>query len=241
LNSEKLKSAWQPEGSYWLAGLCAGGVLAYEIARQLQAQGNTIAMVALMEAVSPTAELKSGLVANQRMNRLTQAMQGQEKANLLVRMAKFGTIVGRKVVNTIAYEISSRIQQKVEAIQFQVFRYCLDRQWTPPLLISPTSVRKTYLFAEQSYVPSTPFEGDVLLLRATVGEGIDRPYHECYADPLFGWESLVTQKVCVYDIPGGHSSMLQAPHVGVLAERIQAYMDQVSHSATPVSSMQLTN
>jgi aspartate racemase len=231
----------QPEGSYWLAGLCAGGVLAYEIARQLQAQGNTISMVALMEAVSPTAELKSGLVANQRMNRLTQAMQGQEKANLLVRMAKFGTIVGRKVVNTIAYEISSRIQQKVEAIQFQVFRYCLDRQWTPPLLISPTSVRKTYLFAEQSYVPSTPFEGDVLLLRATVGEGIDRPYHECYADPLFGWESLVTQKVCVYDIPGGHSSMLQAPHVGVLAERIQAYMDQVSHSATPVSSMQLTN
>lgn len=226
----------QVEGPYWLAGLCAGGVLAYEIARQLQAQGHTIAMVALMDAVSPMAEMKTGLVSDQRLNRLAQAMQGQEKMNPVVRAAKLAAIVGKKVWNTVSYEISSRIEHQIEITQLRLFRYCLDRQWTPPLTLSPTCVRKTYLFAEQSYTPTTPFEGEVLLLRSTQGEGIDQPYQEMYVDPRFGWDELVTQGVCMHDIPGGHSSMLQEPHVSVLAERIQSYIDQVvesSHTVCP--------
>jgi hypothetical protein len=34
-----------------------------------------------------------------------------------------------------------------------------------------------------------------------------------------------TRGVRVSDAPGGHSSMLQEPHVSVLAERMQSYID----------------
>ena len=38
--------------------------------------------------------------------------------------------------------------------------------------------------------------------------------------------SGATRGVRVFDVPGGHSSMLQEPNVQVLAERMQAYIDE---------------
>ena len=65
-----------------------------------------------------------------------------------------------------------------------------------------------------------------MLFRATHGIGADEPYIERYADPLLGWGQRTSHDVHVYDIPGGHSSMLQEPNVRVLAARMQAYLDE---------------
>ena len=54
-----------------------------------------------------------------------------------------------------------------------------------------------------------------MLFRATHGTGADEPYIERYADPLLGWGQRTSHDVHVYDIPGGHSSMLQEPNVRV--------------------------
>lgn len=43
----------QPHGSYLLAGSSMGGLLAFEIARQLQVQGQKIALLALFDTISP--------------------------------------------------------------------------------------------------------------------------------------------------------------------------------------------
>jgi hypothetical protein len=43
----------QATGPYYLAGLCIDGVVAYEMARQLVAQGHEVAMLALLDAPSP--------------------------------------------------------------------------------------------------------------------------------------------------------------------------------------------
>ncbi len=42
----------QAEGPYFLSGYCNGGLLAYEMARQLQAQGQTVGLVLLMDSDS---------------------------------------------------------------------------------------------------------------------------------------------------------------------------------------------
>ena len=44
----------QSHGPYNLAGLCFGGVVAYEVARQLEAQGEEVAMVAVIDAALPS-------------------------------------------------------------------------------------------------------------------------------------------------------------------------------------------
>jgi thioesterase domain-containing protein len=41
--------AVQPRGPYLLGGVCSGGVVAFEVARQLQAQGQQVALLALVE------------------------------------------------------------------------------------------------------------------------------------------------------------------------------------------------
>src|SRR5580692_11011500 len=43
----------QPEGPYYLAGLCVNGVIAYEMARQLELVGQQVALLALFDAQNP--------------------------------------------------------------------------------------------------------------------------------------------------------------------------------------------
>jgi amino acid adenylation domain-containing protein len=43
----------QPTGPYLLGGICSGGVIAYEIAQQLQAQEEQVALLALVEPIMP--------------------------------------------------------------------------------------------------------------------------------------------------------------------------------------------
>jgi hypothetical protein len=43
----------QPEGPYFLGGYCNGALLAYEMARQLQAKGQTVGLLLLIDADSP--------------------------------------------------------------------------------------------------------------------------------------------------------------------------------------------
>lgn len=45
--------AVQPEGPYYLGGFCLGGIVAFELARQLRAEGQEVALLALFESASP--------------------------------------------------------------------------------------------------------------------------------------------------------------------------------------------
>jgi thioesterase domain-containing protein len=45
----------RPEGPYLLAGYCAGGTVAFEVARQLSEQGQRVALLALLASPFPTA------------------------------------------------------------------------------------------------------------------------------------------------------------------------------------------
>ena len=47
--------AHQPRGPYLLGGYCFGGVVAYEMARQIEAQGEHVSLLALM-MFSPSTE-----------------------------------------------------------------------------------------------------------------------------------------------------------------------------------------
>ena len=52
--------------------MCAGGVIAYEMARQLEATGEDVELVVLLDSALPTTPKRQGRIASQRMGRLTQ-------------------------------------------------------------------------------------------------------------------------------------------------------------------------
>lgn len=45
--------AFQPSGPYFIGGFCLGGIVAFELARQLRAQNQQVALLALFESPSP--------------------------------------------------------------------------------------------------------------------------------------------------------------------------------------------
>jgi thioesterase domain-containing protein len=51
--SVKSIRAVQPEGPYFVAGWCAAGLIAYEIAQRLRAQDQEVALLVLFDAVNP--------------------------------------------------------------------------------------------------------------------------------------------------------------------------------------------
>ena len=61
----------QPQGPYILGGMCAGGVIAYEMARQLEVRGEKVERVILLDAALPGTPKRQGRITKQRMNRLT--------------------------------------------------------------------------------------------------------------------------------------------------------------------------
>lgn len=75
----KSLQAIQPEGPYLLAGFCIGGLLAYEMARQLQAQGQQVDLLVLIDPASPAhfsdRLVRSTISGLSRLLRLPQKKQ----------------------------------------------------------------------------------------------------------------------------------------------------------------------
>ena len=221
----KLRSI-QSHGPYLLGGMCAGGVIAYEIARQLQGQGEMVAMVALIDAADVAAPTKTWRFAQQRIESFSAVFSQDASVRFHSLLVMFMAAL-RKAKNLVAYLVGQRVRNLRDGITMRLFRFYMDQGFGLPRALEKIPVRTVYLFAEKSYRPETPYHGELLLFRATCGEGADEPYIERYSDPLLGWGPRTTGDVRVCDIPGGHSSMLQEPNVQVLATRMQAYVDQV--------------
>jgi thioesterase domain-containing protein len=51
--------AFQPEDPYLLGGICSGGLVAYEMAQQLQRQGQRVALLALVEIFAEEANVRN--------------------------------------------------------------------------------------------------------------------------------------------------------------------------------------
>ena len=65
----------QPHGPYLVGGMCAGGVIAFEIARQLQSQGEKVAVVALIDAADAAATPRAWRFASQRIRSFSTVFQ----------------------------------------------------------------------------------------------------------------------------------------------------------------------
>ena len=221
----KIKSV-QPLGPYVLGGMCAGGVIAFEMALQLQARGERVALVALLDASTPGAPLKPWRLAKERLDRLAGELRRVQKASAIRRAVSFAGSFARKLRNFVAYQVGKAWGEARDKLRMRLLRAALDRGRRPPRLIGQLSATITYLHAEREYRPGRALEeGGLVLFRATRGEGIDAPFIDFYEDPLLGWGSLSSHGVCAVDVPGGHTSMLQEPHVDILAHRMQEAID----------------
>ena len=182
----------QPRGPYMLGGLCAGGVIAYEMASQLKSAGETVQLVALFDAAKPRAKKRVGRISKQRARRIeavfagVRGEHGYRCRDLLLLQIGVGqgherTCVGGLLTREAPDHTSpiSRIAQIARA------RTSLAFSTLPEL-----TVREIYDSAEARYSPKALSDAGVMLLRAQSGDSDDQPYREVYADDTFEWGSV---------------------------------------------------
>lgn len=222
----------QPIGPYMLGGLCAGGVIAYEMASQLKSAGEHVKLVAILDAAKPHALKRPGRLAAQRADRLRLMLagSGNTRTSLFVRSYRLAKGVTKKILGYISWKVSSEAKGLSTRIRFRVLREVLSRSLPWPSFLTELSVREIYDSAEALYVAKPLSDANILLVRAQVGEGGDTPYREIFADDTFGWKSI-SPEIGVIDVKGGHSSMLQEPSVESLAS---ALTRRLKHEAEPL-------
>lgn len=197
----------QPTGPYHLGGLCSGGVIAYEMALQLQAMGETVGLVAIMDAVEP----QTPPTPKPRQSAAPSDAQS-----------------GRRPVGFALSALAAKTRQAVMGqlprwstrTRLGVLKVVLKTGLAWPKWLAPLSVEDIYLAAKARYRPGELHQGQVLVLIASAGEGSDEPEICAYQDDYLGWRRVVRCSLEAVPVAGGHFSMLQAPHVDVISAQI---------------------
>lgn len=240
----------QPEGKYHLGGLCAGGVIAFEMARQLAQAGASVGLVAIMDAMEPTAPVRRFREVSRRLRRLDRLWQRARGASSIPPSSRAALSINRpkgmggllralfvKVFTTVWFSLSSRVSALGVALRIRLLRVVLARRWSWPGVIGSLSVRQIYTDAKQRYTPRPAKIERVLLLKATQGYGIDEPVGGMSDDPLLGWGPYVQGELKDVSVQGGHSSMLQEPYVKHVASIVGRFLEgrTSDHAPAPMS------
>lgn len=185
-----------------LAGWCADGVLAYEMAQQLRAVGIAVPLLVLFDSHNPTA-VRRGLWPGRDRFRFHLASVSRLGAAQVLAYA-------RDRVQTLA----ARLQTKFWRAGYR--RRMYSGPDVDPGLRDPERILS---LAVAEYLPQ-PYPGSVLLVRPE-----SRPAGR-FADPAFGWNELVPHLRTV-DVPGNHVEMFREPNVDAMAAALNSVLPEI--------------
>lgn len=187
----------QPHGPYLLGGFSGGGISAYEIAQQLEALGESVSLLAMLDTPLP--------------QRIPLSLQDRISIQWQELKAKGIGYPMTWLRNRIAWEISKRgtsIDNKTTNQQFH-----------------NDEIEAGFLRSVAAY-KIKPWSGHTVLLRPAqignwhVGDGRMIDSQRAYVLPDNGWGGLV-DGVEVIEVPGNHDSMVLEPNVRVLAAEMK--------------------
>jgi amino acid adenylation domain-containing protein len=226
----------QPEGPYLLAGLSNGGNIALEMAQQLQAKGQTVALLAMFDSVGP-----EGVELMSPLPRLLSSLQYALQFSVPRSMA----ILRQSGLETFATKLKSywsTYHDKPESVDVPT---ASDRD-TPESVDPPAENcleremnRLSSLILQHSpwssYSPSAQLQASNDRVSNTLKQ-MEKSYHKVYKsyvpqsyagkitlframeflpgyrrDPQLGWGKIAQEGVDVYHIPGHHTAIMESP------------------------------
>jgi thioesterase domain-containing protein len=209
---ERMRAA-QPQGPYYLAGHCFGGLVVYEMACQLERQGQPPAWLALVDCFNSRA---SGTVPVS--DRLGQ------KLRHLVKRTRFvcENLAQRRPREGLSY-LLERTRATLrntghEVVQVAYSLLVASGRRVPAFLCRP---RYASRYAQNRYVPR-PYPGRVVLFRI---------HDRCPNAPLLVWEGLLAGAVEVYEGPYHPHGLLSDQVALAAAQAFQASLEKACQSS----------
>jgi amino acid adenylation domain-containing protein len=195
----------QPEGPYFIGGHCLGGLIAFEMAQQLYAERERVALLALFDCYAPR---RKGSARRSRSYRYRyQAIRF------------FQRTVGLHVGNLLILEPQERlsyVKGKFNKALYKLYMG-LGSAWIPAAR-ARQNILKAGTQAARNYRPKM-YPGKITLFRSTkLGGGISH-------DPQMGWGRLAGGGLETHLIPAYFAHMVYEPRVRVLAEELTVCLD----------------
>jgi amino acid adenylation domain-containing protein len=196
----------QPRGPYYLGGRSLGGTIAFEMACQLEASGEEVALVALLDTY-PVGHLKLLPGADTRLKKLKRAGERLK--------CHFRNLAGLTLGEQARYvtEKSRFLPTRVKTFWWRK-TYRLFENLGRPLPRFLRDVTEFNSMAVAEYVPQ-PYPGPITLFWASA----DR---RASFDLVEGWRVLSAGGIDVQEISGSHLNLITEPYVGELAEKLNA-------------------
>jgi len=206
----------QPEGPYFLGGYSFGGSVAFEMAQQLTAQGQNVALLAIIDHTPPPTRYY---------------MRFWTPAFLMEFLRNTPSWLLDEICNSELEEILARIRLKTGAVRRRIGAFLhraspgstasgaeglIDLSRVPEPF---RNLLEAHYRALREYVP-TAYPGRVTLFRART-----RPLLRLHGRDL-GWSRLAAGGLEIIEITGNHHSILSEPHVRVLAARLRFYLEK---------------
>jgi len=187
----------QPEGPYTLAGWSLGGVVAFEMARQLENQGEAVDAVLLIDSFAPAAGA-------------AEALEGG------ALVASFAFDLARQLGIDLAGLPPDLLEREPEDLLHHLATQAEAAGLLPPGLDTGELTRRYTLFeanhrALASYNPE-PGSTRLLLIRAS-----KRPIGRAQPEHDLGWTNLAAGSLEIHELPGDHYDLLREPAVAALA------------------------
>ncbi len=196
----------QPAGPYLIGGWSMGGVVAFEMAQQLHARGERVALLALLDARIPTAD--------------DEVADEDFEARLLIDFVRyFGLSMDPRdaLARLPKHELLERVLE--HAKMAGLMPADIEVSHAQPFI----DLCKADFRATRNYVLSQ-YPGRITLFKA--GQDLAGTS----SDPTLGWNNWAAGGTEVHIVPGNHATMVYKPHVEVLAQELRACLDQLRAS-----------
>jgi thioesterase domain-containing protein len=202
----------QPQGPYHLCGFSLGGMVAYEMARQLSAQGHEVARLVLLDAVPWLGDDDSDPT-------LEQLDEMDDVAFLVYQFGEAIPVTEDDLRPLPPDERIRHVLRLADAAGFATEHMDL-RTMTRYVDIVRAHTRAALTYRGR------PYSGTALLLRC--GDPDDPA--AVGTDPSLGWRGLVGDGLTVQYVEGGHMTMLDPPHLASLTKHMGNYLaDATAH------------
>jgi len=202
----------QPDGPYFLAGFCFGAKVAFEMARQLVARGQSVALLCLLLVYEPRTSVFAQLSSTMRLHR--------EQLRRIGARAKLN-------------ELAKTVEEKMALVAWRL-SYRLVGRHLPRWSALRRNVPAMHLEAARRYVPR-PYPG-----RATVFLSGSVP-REFRLDPKADLGGMNADTIELRVVAGDERTMLHEPFVGALAQQLRADLTAArAESSKPPRSMSKT-
>ncbi|MEG4805076.1 amino acid adenylation domain-containing protein [Microcoleus sp. ARI1-B5] len=219
----------QPKGPYFLGGWSFGGLVAFEMAQQLLAAGDEVALLAVLDLLAPVAANKPSFwdgckfIVTTVSRSIWPFVVDYFRLGAAAENVQFGGIAARfpklnKLLNWVA-NFWQRWNWKQAVMVSILSQESKEKSWRELAIPSMFTVFQANSQATLSYVPKV-YPHRITLFRS--GEKLSTSHQ----DPTLGWSKLTTEQVEVIRVPGNHLTMMRKPCVEVLARQLKHCLEK---------------